>query len=191
MEPSGNGLPFVRFCKGVTVRKGFVLGFVASIIALIAAGYFFITSGVLPAGQDSKTSRLEMWAARTSLRAAMRREAQGLQSPVQPTDENLTAGVELYRTHCQMCHGRADGVASSIARGLTPNAPQLAKDGVEDDPEEVTFWKVAHGIRFTGMPGFSGALSEREMWQIALFAKHMDSLPPGPRSAWLSGKASP
>lgn len=173
------------------MKNGFVLGFVVAIAALAAASYFFVTRGALPAGQDSKPSRLEKWAAKRSLQATMRREAQGLKSPLQPTDDNLTAGLALYRVHCQVCHGGADGRASSIARGLTPNAPQLAKDGVEDDPEGVTYWKVAHGIRFTGMPAFGGTLSGPEMWQIALFAKHMDSLPPGARSAWLAGKAAP
>jgi hypothetical protein len=49
------------------VGKGFVLGFVAAIAALIAGGYFFVTSGALPAGQDSKSSKLEKWAAKRSL----------------------------------------------------------------------------------------------------------------------------
>jgi len=173
------------------VGKGFVLGFVAAIATMIAAVCFFVTSGALPAGQDSKPSRLEKWAAKRSLQATIRREAQGLESPLQPTDDNLTAGIALYRVHCQVCHGGAEGGVSSIARGLTPNAPQLAKDGVEDDPEGVIYWKVVHGIRFTGMPAFGETLSGREMWQIALFAKHMDSLPPGARSAWLAGKAAP
>lgn len=171
--------------------KGFALGFVAAIATLIVAGYFFVASGALPAGQDSKPSRLEKWAANTSLQATMRREAAGLKSAVQPTDENLTAGIVLYRTHCQVCHGGPDGTTSAIARGMTPKAPQLAKDGVEDDPEAVTFWKIAHGIRFTGMPAFRETLSSQEIWQIALFAKHMDSLPPGARSAWQAGKAAP
>ncbi len=171
--------------------KGFVLGLVAAIATLIAGAYFFVSSGALPAGQDSKPSGLEKWAAKKSLQATMRREAQGLKSPVQPTDENLTAGIALYRAHCQVCHGGADGAASSIAKGLTPNPPQLAKHGVEDDPEGETYWKIVHGIRFTGMPAFGETLSGPEMWQIALLAKHMDSLTPGARGAWLAGKAAP
>ena len=170
--------------------KGFVLGFVAAIATLIATGYFLVTTGALPAGQDSKPGGLEKWAAKTSLQATMRREAQGLKSPLQPTDDNLTAGIALYRAHCQACHGGPDGGVSSLAKGLTPNPPQLAKDGVEDDPEGETYWKIAHGIRFTGMPAFGETLSGSEMWQIALLAKHMDSLPPGARSAWLAGKAA-
>jgi thiosulfate dehydrogenase len=183
-------LRFVRAWQGVAMGK-FVLGFVAAIATLIAAGYFFVASGALPAGQDSKPSGLEKWAAKRSLQATMRREAKGLKSPLQPTDDNLTAGIALYRAHCQVCHGGPEGGVSSIAKGLSPNAPQLAKDGVEDDPEGETYWKVTHGIRFTGMPAFGGTLSGQEIWQIALLAKHMNSLPPRAHSAWLAGKTAP
>lgn len=171
--------------------RGFVLGFVTAIASLIVAGYVFVTSGALPAGQDAKPSRLERWAAKQSLRATMRREARGLSSPLDPTDENLTAGAALYRSHCQVCHGGADGAASPIARGLAPPAPQLAKHGVDDDPVGVTYWKVDHGIRFTGMPAFGGTLSTNEMWQVSLFAKHMKALPPKARSTWEAGNTVP
>jgi thiosulfate dehydrogenase len=171
--------------------KEFVLGFVAAVAALIAAGYFFVASGALPSGQDSKPGKLEKWAANTSLQATMRREARGLKSPIEPSDDNLVAGIALYRANCQVCHGGADGAMSAIAKGLSPKAPQLAKDGVEDDPEGVTYWKIAHGIRFTGMPAFGETLSDREMWQISLFAKHLSSLPPRARSAWLGEKPAP
>jgi thiosulfate dehydrogenase len=175
----------------VTMGKGLILGFGAAIATLMFAAYFFVASGALPSGQDSKPSKLEKWAARTSLQATMRREARGLKSPIAPSDDNLVAGVALYRANCQVCHGGADGAMSSIAKGLSPRAPQLAKEGVDDDPEGVTYWKVAHGIRFTGMPGYGGTLSEREMWQISLFAKHLNSLPPRARSAWLGENSPP
>lgn len=171
--------------------KGFILGIVVAIAAAIAGGYFFITSGMLPAGQDVTPGALEKWAAKKSLRAAMSREAQGLKSPLPSSDDNLSAGIALYVARCQVCHGGPDGVPSSIAKGLTPNAPQLAKDGVEDDPEGTIYWKIAHGIRFTGMPAFRQAFSEREMWQITLFAKRMNALPPGARQAWAAGRTTP
>jgi mono/diheme cytochrome c family protein len=93
------------------VGKGFVLGFVAAIVALIAGGYLLVISGTLQAGQDAKPIALEEWAAKRSLRATIARETAGLKSPLQPTDDNLTLGVALYRTQCQVCHGGADGAA--------------------------------------------------------------------------------
>ena len=64
--------------------KAFVLGFVTAIATMTAAVCFFVMSGALPAGQDSKLSRLEKWVAKRSLEATMRREAQGLESPFSP-----------------------------------------------------------------------------------------------------------
>ena len=87
-----------------------------------------------------------------------------------------------------MCHGAAGGSPSNIARGLYQHAPQLAKDGVEDDPEGVTYWKVTHGIRFTGMPSFGATLDEEQRWQVVLFLKHMDGLPPTPERIWKAVK---
>jgi mono/diheme cytochrome c family protein len=65
-----------------------------------------------------------------------------------------------------------------------PSPPQLASDGVEDDPEGWTFWKIKNGIRWTGMPSWKGALSDQQIWTLALFLKHMDKLPPEPEATW-------
>ena len=171
------------------MAKGFFLGIIVTLAVLIAGAYLFVRSGALPAGQDSKPGKLETWAAKTSLRATVSEATNGLNSPLQPTEPNLTAGAKLYVTHCQVCHGGPDAAPSSIAKGLTPDPPQLAKEGVEDDPESVTYWKVAHGIRFTGMPGFGQSLAPNEIWQVALFLKHMDALPAGTHAAWVSASS--
>ncbi len=69
-------------------------------------------------------------------------------------------------------------------RADDPSPPQLATDGVEDDPEGYSFWKIAHGIRWTGMPSWRGTLNDEQIWTLALFLKHMDKLPPAPEQAW-------
>jgi mono/diheme cytochrome c family protein len=166
------------------------LGFIIPIVILAIGGYLFVRTGMLPAGQDQKPGALETWAAKTSLKATVDREARLLKSPLQPTEPNLIAGATLYVEQCQVCHGGVDAAPSSITKGLTPDPPQLAKDGVEDDPEGTTYWKIAHGIHFTGMPAFRPALSETQMWRIALFLKHMDSLPAGVRQAWGTAKGA-
>jgi hypothetical protein len=48
--------------------------------------------------------------------------------------------------------------------------PSCAKQGVEDDPEGETYWKVSHGIRLTGMPAFCMTLTQTQLWQLATFA---------------------
>ncbi|MDQ2842367.1 MAG: hypothetical protein M3Y72_15250 [Acidobacteriota bacterium] len=46
-----------------------------------------------------------------------------------------------------------------------------------DDPVGETYWKIANGIRLTGMPGYTGALTDKEMWQISLMLANADKLP--------------
>lgn len=171
--------------------KGFVLGILVTIALVFAGAYLFIIGGALPVGQDVIPGKLEKWIAKTALRAAISRQTTGLTDPLPPTDANLVAGIAVYVAHCQVCHGGPEGTASLIAKGLTPNPPQLAKHGVKDDPEATTHWKITHGIRFTGMPAFGQTLSDREIWQTTLFLKRIDSLPPGARPAWAAGKNGP
>lgn len=169
--------------------KGFVLGIVAVALVAVAGAYWFVTSGAMSAGQDAGPLPLERWAAKKSLRATMRREALGLKSPLGSDAGDLAAGAALFVDHCQVCHGGPDGAASPVANGLAPRAPQLAKDGVEDDPEGVIYWKTAHGIRFTGMPAFREALSDRELWQVTRFLKRMDSA--DAQRAWAASLKKP
>ena len=164
--------------------RGILIGALGVIVVAVACAYVGISAGMVPANADAKPSRLERWAASTSLHATLRRDAPTAPNPVPLNDANVEAGIKLYAQNCAVCHGTADGRPSNVARGLYQKAPQLAKDGVEDDPDGVTYWKVTHGIRLTGMPAFSSSLSDEQRWQLALFLKHMDSLPAAPERLW-------
>lgn len=166
--------------------KAVVLGAALTLAAALIGAYILVRSGLVPANADAKPGRLETWMASTSLNATLGRDAPKGQNPVALNDQNLLNGVHLFAQNCAVCHGSAQGdaAASPIAKGLYQKPPQLASDGVEDDPEGDSFWKIKHGIRLTGMPSFGYTLSDREIWTLALFLKHMDTLPPAVRQAW-------
>lgn len=166
--------------------KGVVLGVTLTLAVVLIGAYFLVRSGLIPANADAKPGRLEIWIARTSLDATLRRDAPQGPNPIALTEQNLRDGVQLFARNCAVCHGSAKGAASAspIAKGLYQKPPQLATDGVEDDPEGVSFWKIKHGIRLTGMPSFGYSLSDRQIWTLALFLKHMDKLPPAVQQTW-------
>jgi thiosulfate dehydrogenase len=165
--------------------KGFVLGIVLTIITIAVVGYVVIVTGTIPAAAaNGQPLPLEQWAARTSLQATLKQAAPMGPNPVPLSDANLIAGIGVYSHHCVFCHGTAQGERSPVAQGQYPAPPQLAKDGVEADPEGWTFWTIQNGIRWTGMPSWKGTLTEQQIWQLALFLKHMDKLPPAPQQAW-------
>lgn len=166
--------------------RGFVLGVLVTVAVLLLGGYAVLKTGLVPANADAKPGPLESWAAGTSLQATLDREAPKGPGPVALTDAGLIAGIKLYGQHCAICHGTATGQASAtpVAKGEYPAPPQLASDGVEDDPEGWTVWKIEHGIRWTGMPSWKGVLSDEQIWTLALFLKHMDKLPPSAEAEW-------
>jgi len=166
--------------------KGMILGVALTLAVALISAYFLVLSGLIPANADANPSQLEIWMTRTSLDATLRRDAPKGPNPVALTEQNLLDGVRLFAQNCAVCHGSAKGVASTspIAKGLYQKPPQLAADGVEDDSEGVSFWKIKHGIRLTGMPSWGYSLSDRQIWTLALFMKHMDKLPPAVQQTW-------
>jgi thiosulfate dehydrogenase len=105
--------------------------------------------------------------------------------PIQVDEDNLLAGARVYSEKCGVCHG-FHGKPSVFGGRMFPVAPPLLEVhpggtavGVSDDPAGETFWKVANGIRLTGMPAWKGALTENAMWQVSLLAANADKpLPP-------------
>lgn len=119
--------------------------------------------------------------------------------PIQPDEGNLVAGAEIYREQCAVCHGY-HGKPSAFGPRMFPSAPPLWEEhhhgnetmmGVTDDPPGETYWKVANGIRLSGMPSFKNVLSEVEMWQVSVLLANADKpLPPAALSI-LRGETGP
>ncbi len=164
--------------------KPFVAGILFTLVAGLVGAFLFVEMGMMPANADGRPPALERWAAHTSLRATLRRDSPKGPNPAALNDENMKAGIKLYAMDCAVCHGAADGKPSDIAMGLYQHAPQLARDGVEDDPAGVTYWKIKHGIRLTGMPSFTKAMTDQQIWQVVLFLQNMDKLDPAMEKAW-------
>lgn len=115
--------------------------------------------------------------AHMALRARIQKEAPK-DSPLAVSDDNLLAGAHSYRENCAVCHGLPGQADTPTSKGMYPPPPHLFKGvGVTDDPAGMTYWKVANGIRLTGMPSYRGALNDTELWQISLLLAHADKLP--------------
>lgn len=172
--------------------RGILIGILLTLVVLAGSAWAVISTGVVPANADAKPGSLEHFIARTSLRATLKAEAPRGPNPVALTEANLMAGMKLFQDNCTFCHGTAAGnkSATPIANGEYPAPPQLASDGVEDDPQGWTFWKIKYGIRWTGMPSWKDHFTDQQIWTLALFLKHMNKLPPAVQSAWQKASAA-
>ena len=117
--------------------------------------------------------------------------------PIMPDEGNLVAGAQIYRDQCAACHG-FHGKPSSFGAHMFPPAPSLWEKhhngnvvGVSDDQPGESYWKVANGIRLTGMPAYKNILTETQMWQVTLLVANADK--PLPLAAFdiVSGQLAP
>ena len=158
----------------------FLLGIVFGIGLLLLAGYLLATRGAFSMATKGGPLPMERSIAHNLLAASIG-QSSGDQSPLPADETNLLAGARIYQQNdCVMCHGRLDQSASDISKRFYPHAPQLLPPGkgVTDDPVGTTHWVVKNGIRFSAMPAFEGKLTEDEIWQVSLFLRNADKLPP-------------
>ena len=159
--------------------KKFILGLIVGLLLPAVGGYLFFKMGMMPMAASGATPLpMEEKIAQMALGAHISKEAPK-DSPVPADEANLTQGAHLYVENCAFCHGLPNQKATNAAKGMFPLPPQLlSKDEmVTDDPVGVTYWKVANGIRLTGMPGFGEMLSQAQVWQISKMLKNADKLP--------------
>ncbi len=156
--------------------KGFMLGIIFTLVCIAAGAYIYFSRGYAPVATSAQAMPFEKRLAKMALDAQVEKQAPK-NAPIQADEAAYTAGAAIYKMNCAICHGLPGVPETPIAKGEFPRPPQLFKHGVTDDPAGETYWKVANGIRLTGMPGFSQSLSETQMWQVSLLLKNADKLP--------------
>ena len=157
--------------------KQVLFGFVAALLLMAAAGLGYVALGLAPVATASAPLPFEKLITGIALNARVNKEAPK-SSPIPASDEAYAAGASIYRKNCAVCHGLPGQDQTAIAKGEFPTPPELFKgQGVTSDPVGVTYWKVANGIRLTGMPGFNGSLSTEQMWQVSLLLSNANKLP--------------
>jgi thiosulfate dehydrogenase len=164
--------------------KKFIFGMIIGLVIPVLIAYCYIHFGFAPIATAAPPMPFEEKAANMIMRAHMQKEMPK-NVPLQPTEDNLTQGANIYSANCAFCHGVPDQPATMAAKGMFPLPPQLFNkdEMVADDPVGRTFWTVKNGLRMTGMPGFNEMLSENQLWQVSLLLSQADKLPPGTKSA--------
>jgi mono/diheme cytochrome c family protein len=164
----------------------FLLGVILGIILVPAAGFAWLHFGHPPVAVSDPPLPEEKLLVHGPLDARIDNELIKT-PPLQPDENNLVAGAQVYVDQCASCHGFHDK-PSSFGAHMFPDAPPLwemhhhgteTMMGVTDDPPGETYWKVANGIRLTGMPSFKSVLSDTQMWQVSILLANADKpLPP-------------
>ncbi len=155
----------------------FLFGLIVGLIVIPVGVYMYFSSGSAPVATSSAPMPFEKLLAGMALHARMDKEMPK-SAPVPADEAAFVAGAQVYKDNCAVCHGLPGQKPTAIALGMFPKPPKLTEGkGVTDDAPGETYWKVAGGIRMTGMPGFDKTLSTTQMWQVSLLMANADKLP--------------
>jgi thiosulfate dehydrogenase len=174
----------------------FLLGLILGIIFVPLGVLLYFRFGRMPVAVNDPPFPSEKLVTSVPLNARIDREVVK-NPPVQPSEDNLVAGAHLYSDKCAVCHG-FHNKPSEFGVHMFPAAPPLWQKhrnndvvGVSDDPPGETYWKVANGIRLTGMPAYKQLLTDTQMWQVSILLANADKPLPQAAVAILNGETSP
>jgi len=170
-----------------------LLGFVIGVAALPLAIVIIAKAGLFSINANTTPGRLESALAHMALDASAARQAPQIPNPIAPTEENLMAGMKMFKNDCAGCHGTPNSAADNEKDAtLYPPAPQFVLHPTSK-PDYQLFWIVRGGVRYTGMFAWGGQFapdaaghdpSNEKIWTAVTFITHMNSLPPAVDAEW-------
>ena len=158
------------------VRAVVILVVIAAVLVGVAA-YSVTTRGLSAHDEPSRVEEaialaMRRWATPTAMRTRA--------NPVSPNDAVLADAMAHFADHCASCHANDGGGETTIARGMYPKPPDMRLARTQDLSDGELFSIIEHGIRLTGMPGWSTGTpeGERDSWGLVHFIRHLAKLRP-------------
>lgn len=164
---------------------GVLIGVVATLIVLAAAGLIIVYSGGYDVAASSGHSALGRWALTTTMHNSVKSRAAEIAEP-RFNPAMIAAGAGEYKAMCQHCHGGPGVRAEEWSQGMLPNPPRLTVHAADWRPREV-FWILQHGIQMSGMPSFRDH-DDATLWNIAAFVKALPGMSSEQYAAYPSGE---
>jgi len=166
--------------------RRFLLGFFLGVIVLPVGALLAVNLGTLSTRANEAPPAWEKALAQRALQNTAARKAPQVMNPVPPTDENLLAGMKIFKDGCAGCHGDATST-SDYGASFYPAVPQFAANP-PDKPDWQLFWIVKNGVRYSGMSAWDGQwgknISDDKIWKVVTFLSRLKSLPPPVDAEW-------
>ena len=143
-------------------------------LALIVAGVFY--RAVLPGLSSARNEppgvevALATYLLHYSVPDAQKQRA----NPLGSDPAEITAGRDLFRQKCEICHAYDGSGKTDIGAKLYPQPPVLRSLDVTSMPDGEIFYHIRNGIRNTGMPAWD--MPDRDIWRLVAYIRHLPSV---------------
>jgi mono/diheme cytochrome c family protein len=152
-----------------------ILSFLAGILVTFLVPILVLAMGAINMGADVKPGLIEKTLAPWAVDRSVGKRAPKEKNPYAGDPAAIATGLDHYRENCVMCHGAPGVAGTELSKGINPPAPSLGKEE-NDTPDGELFWVIKHGIRMTAMPAFGPTHTDKEIWDIVAFVRHLPDL---------------
>jgi mono/diheme cytochrome c family protein len=145
----------------------------------VAIAAFILHDGL---SARAKPSGLESAVARNLRHLSIPSVARAQENPFGASSKVLREARLHFADHCATCHANDGSGDVFLGRGLYPKPPDLRKKETQKLSDGELFWIIENGVRFTGMPAFSGHGMQDDSWKLVLFIRHLSDITPEERA---------
>jgi cytochrome c553 len=117
------------------------------------------------------------WFLAFGMRNSVELRAMWIKAPPLDNPDLIRLGAGHFHGGCAFCHGAPGIPVSPVAHHMLPPPPDLATS-MRPWTDGELFWIVKHGIKYTGMPGWSALEREDEIWAVVAFLREMPKIEP-------------
>src|SRR5271165_1409988 len=112
--------------------------------------------------------------AMTHIKHSLTVRGKSAHNPFSQTASVTDDGRVAFSHYCVACHG-LDGQNTGVpfADRMSPPVPSLKSAFVQSYTDGQLKWIVENGLSPSGMPASKGILTEKEMWAIIVFLRHL------------------
>ena len=140
---------------------------------LMTALYMLVIPGLSVA--RTEPSQLEVQVATWILRNSVPASARNMVNPLKDDQAAITAGTDLFRQKCEVCHGYDGSGKTEIGSGAFPRPPALRTTVLQLTDGEI-FYHIRNGIRNTAMPAWN--MPDNQVWQLVSYIRNLPIVAP-------------
>ncbi len=97
----------------------------------------------------------------------------GIANPLPQDTVTLARGQQLFAQNCAICHGAGGKGDGPLGQNLKPRPVDLTGSHLTTHTDGDLYWWISHGIAGTGMPSFTGTLSDQDIWAIIRYLRSL------------------
>jgi mono/diheme cytochrome c family protein len=147
--------------------KAAALTVIVLVLVVWIISYGLLRSGGLSARK--KPGKLEYAIANYALGVSMPASAKAVANPIKATPDTLKDANKYYSENCSVCHANNGSGKTDLARGLSPEVPDLRSAHIQRLADGQMFYIIKNGVRFTAMPSWN--FNDKQIWELVAFIR--------------------